>query len=96
MSGGNAVKFPNELNDGTYVGSVRLETAMIWTLGIFMIVVTREFFICVIAAFVISKIEQYINDRYQNTALVHVAYFLGVPISNSHLLDHAFDKDYLG
>lgn len=96
MSDSDAVKFPNELSDGTYVGSVRLETAVIWTLGIFMIIVTREFFICVILSFVISKIEQYINDRYQDTTLSHVAYFFGAPISNSHLLDHSFDKDYLG
>jgi len=96
MSDGGNSKFPNELNDGTYVGSIRLETAVIWTIGILAIVLTREFLICVITSLVLSKLEQFINERYQNITLIHVAYFLGFPISGSHLLDHAFDKEYLG
>ncbi len=89
-------KFPNALNDGSYVGPFRAEAAFIMVGALFTALLTREMLLCMCLGFALLKFWEYINEKFEETTMMHVMYAFGLPVCGGHLFDGAFDKEYLG
>ncbi len=88
-------KFPNALTEGSYIGPFKAEVALIWVIGLFVFLLSREPLVFALAG-ALHWFNGIVAERFEHTTALQVIYSLGFPVATGSVFDGAFDKEYLG